>query len=98
MNTAAKKVDRKAEILQLTLNQGVLPLYFNKDENVSIAVLKALYEAGIRTVEYTNRGEAALTNFRSLRKVCDNELEGMYLGIGTIKNGEQARAFVDAGA
>jgi 2-dehydro-3-deoxyphosphogluconate aldolase/(4S)-4-hydroxy-2-oxoglutarate aldolase len=98
MNTTAKKVDRKAEILQLTLNQGVLPLYFNKDENVSIAVLKALYEAGIRTVEYTNRGEAALTNFRSLRKVCDNELEGMYLGIGTIKNGEQARAFVDAGA
>src|SRR6478672_12029828 len=98
MNTAAKSVDNKAEILQLTLNQGVLPLYFNKDENVSIAVLKALYEAGIRTVEYTNRGEAALTNFRSLRKVCDNELEGMYLGIGTIKNGEQARAFVDEGA
>jgi len=98
MNTTAKKVDRKAEILQLTLNQGVLPLYFNKDENVSIAVLKALYEAGIRTVEYTNRGEAALTNFKSLRRFCDNEFEGMYLGIGTIKNGEQARAFVDAGA
>ncbi|MGZ3822918.1 MAG: bifunctional 4-hydroxy-2-oxoglutarate aldolase/2-dehydro-3-deoxy-phosphogluconate aldolase, partial [Mucilaginibacter sp.] len=94
----ANSVDKKAEILQLTVNQGVLPLYFNKDENVSIEVLKALYQAGIRTVEYTNRGEAALTNFRSLRRVCDNELEGMYLGIGTIKNGEQARAFVDAGA
>ncbi|MGZ3845885.1 MAG: bifunctional 4-hydroxy-2-oxoglutarate aldolase/2-dehydro-3-deoxy-phosphogluconate aldolase [Flavisolibacter sp.] len=98
MSTTAKSVDKKAEILQLTVNQGVLPLYFNKDENVSIEVLKALYQAGIRTVEYTNRGEAALTNFRSLRRVCDNELEGMYLGIGTIKNGEQARAFVDAGA
>ena len=35
-------VDRKTEILQLTLSQGVLPLYFNKDEDVSIAVLKAL--------------------------------------------------------
>ena len=98
MNTATKSVDKKAQILQLTLNQGVLPLYFNKDENVSIAVLKALYEAGIRTVEYTNRGEAALANFKSLRRVCDTELEGMYLGIGTIKNGEQAKAFVDAGA
>ncbi|MGZ3924555.1 MAG: bifunctional 4-hydroxy-2-oxoglutarate aldolase/2-dehydro-3-deoxy-phosphogluconate aldolase [Flavisolibacter sp.] len=98
MSNTANSVDKKAEILQLTVNQGVLPLYFNKDENVSIEVLKALYQAGIRTVEYTNRGEAALTNFRSLRRVCDNELEGMYLGIGTIKNGEQARAFVDAGA
>ncbi len=94
-NTA---VDKKSEILQLTLHQGVLPLYFNKDEKVSVAVLKALYEAGIRTVEYTNRGEAALKNFKVLRKVCDTELNGMYLGIGTIKNGDQAKAFVDSGA
>lgn len=94
-NTA---VDKKSEILQLTLQQGVLPLYFNKDEEVSVAVLKALYEAGIRTVEYTNRGEAALKNFKVLRKVCDTGLNGMYLGIGTIKNGDQAKAFVDAGA
>lgn len=91
-------MDNKEQILQLTLQQGVLPLYFNKDREVSISVLKALYEAGIRTVEYTNRGEAALQNFKALRTVCDNELKGMYLGIGTIKNGEQARAFVDAGA
>jgi 2-dehydro-3-deoxyphosphogluconate aldolase / (4S)-4-hydroxy-2-oxoglutarate aldolase len=92
------RVERKSEILELTIQQGVLPLYFNKDEEVSIAVLRALYEAGIRTVEYTNRGEAALKNFKSLRKVCDTELSGMYLGIGTIKNSEQAKAFVDAGA
>src|SRR4029079_16418867 len=98
MSTATTgAVNKKDEILQLTLQQGVLPLYFNKDEEVSIAVLKALYEAGIRTVEYTNRGEAALKNFNALRSVCDTELNGMYLGIGTIKNGEQARAFVDAG-
>lgn len=96
--TNSATADKKTEILQLTLQQGVLPLYFNKDEEVSINVLKALYEAGIRTVEYTNRGEAALQNFKALRKVCDIELKGMYLGIGTIKNGEQAKSFVDAGA
>lgn len=90
--------DKQSAILQLTLQQGVLPLYFNKDEEVSIQVLKALYEAGIRTVEYTNRGEAALQNFRALRRVCDTELTGMHLGIGTIKNAGQAKAFVDAGA
>ena len=89
---------KKESILQLTLQQGVLPLYFNKDEAVSIEVLKALYNAGIRTVEYTNRGEAALKNFKALRNVCDTELSGMHLGIGTIKNAEQAKAFVDAGA
>jgi len=91
-------MDKKKEILAFIPKQGVLPLYFHKDATVSVAVLKALYEAGIRAVEYTNRGEAALTNFKMMRQVCDAELKGMYLGIGTIKNGEMAELFVDAGA
>ncbi len=33
-----------------------------------------------------------------MKKVCDSELQGMYLGVGTIKNAEAAQAFIDAGA
>ena len=90
-------MEKKEIILDLIPQQGILPLYFNKDAEVSINVLKALYTAGIRAVEYTNRGEAALQNFKEMRKVCDTELKGMYLGIGTIKNGEMAQTFIDAG-
>jgi 2-dehydro-3-deoxyphosphogluconate aldolase/(4S)-4-hydroxy-2-oxoglutarate aldolase len=90
-------MEKKAEILSLITQQGILPLYFYKDTTVSIEVLKALYAAGIRAVEYTNRGEAALANFREMRKVCDTELKGMCLGIGTIKNGEMAKQLIDAG-
>lgn len=89
---------KKTEILKLIPEQGVLPLYFYKDTEVSIEVLKALYKAGIRAVEYTNRGEAALKNFAAMRAVCDAELKGMYLGVGTIKNAQSAQAFIDAGA
>ena len=91
-------MDKKTEILKFIPEQGVLPLYFHKDPQVSVDVLKALYEAGIRAVEYTNRGEAALSNFKLMRQVCDTELKGMFLGIGTIKNGEMAQSFTDAGA
>jgi len=91
-------MNKKAELLKLLPEQGILPLFFNKDTSVSINTLKALYEAGIRTVEYTNRGEAALKNFSEMRKVCDTELGGMYLGVGTIKDAEAAQAFIDAGA
>jgi 2-dehydro-3-deoxyphosphogluconate aldolase/(4S)-4-hydroxy-2-oxoglutarate aldolase len=91
-------MDKKAELLQLIPEQGVLPLYFHQDAEISIEVLKALYAAGIRAVEYTNRGEAALKNFKAMRRVCDQELTGMYLGVGTIKNGEMAKAFMDGGA
>ena len=90
-------MEKKQAILELIPKQGILPLYFYKDTTVSIEVLKALYQAGIRAVEYTNRGEAALQNFKEMRKVCDTELKGMYLGIGTIKNGEMAQTFIDAG-
>jgi len=88
---------KKDELLSLIPQQGMLPLYFHKDTDTSIGLLKALYSAGIRSVEYTNRGEAALTNFKAMRKVVDAELPGMYLGIGTIKNGEMAQTFIDAG-
>ena len=91
-------MNKKEILLKLIPDQGVLPLYFHKDTEVSIDVLRALYNAGVRTVEYTNRGEAALQNFKKMRPLCDTELKGMYLGIGTIKNGEAARAFIDAGA
>ena len=90
-------MEKKEAILELIPKQGILPLYFYKDTAVSVEVLKALYNAGIRAVEYTNRGEAALANFKEMRKICDTELKGMYLGIGTIKNGEMAQTFIDAG-
>ncbi|WP_395625421.1 bifunctional 4-hydroxy-2-oxoglutarate aldolase/2-dehydro-3-deoxy-phosphogluconate aldolase [Daejeonella sp.] len=91
-------MSKKVELLKLIPEQGILPLYFNKDEETSIGLLKSLYAAGIRAVEYTNRGEAALSNFKAMRKLVDSELNGMYLGIGTIKDGNMAQTFIDAGA
>jgi 2-dehydro-3-deoxyphosphogluconate aldolase/(4S)-4-hydroxy-2-oxoglutarate aldolase len=91
-------MSKKVELLKLIPEQGILPLYFNKDEETSIELLKSLYSAGIRAVEYTNRGEAAFSNFKAMRKLVDSELNGMYLGIGTIKDGKMAQTFIDAGA
>ncbi|UAY53482.1 bifunctional 4-hydroxy-2-oxoglutarate aldolase/2-dehydro-3-deoxy-phosphogluconate aldolase [Ferruginibacter albus] len=91
-------MEKKDQLLQLIKDQGVLPLYFNKDKEVSLDILRALYNAGVRTVEYTNRGEAALNNFSAMIKLCATELKGMYLGVGTIKTAQQAKAFMAEGA
>ena len=64
------------------VQQGILPLYFNADETVSIEVLRAIFKAGIRAVEYTNRGEAALNNFKKLVDVKSKEMPDMFLGVG----------------
>jgi len=73
-------------------------LYFNADEAVSVEVLRAIFKAGIRAVEYTNRGEAALRNFKKLVEVKSNEMPDMFLGVGTIKTLQQAENYMDTGA
>ncbi|WP_439482346.1 bifunctional 4-hydroxy-2-oxoglutarate aldolase/2-dehydro-3-deoxy-phosphogluconate aldolase [Cyclobacterium plantarum] len=88
----------KASILKKIPEQGILPLYFDKDETVSLEVLKALYAAGIRMVEYTNRGEAALQNFKKMVALRNAEMPDLLLGIGTIKNKDMASTYIAAGA
>ncbi|HEX2606767.1 MAG TPA: bifunctional 4-hydroxy-2-oxoglutarate aldolase/2-dehydro-3-deoxy-phosphogluconate aldolase [Flavisolibacter sp.] len=89
---------KKQEALQALLEQKLLPLYYHDSPEVSQSVLQALYAAGIRTLEYTNRGEHALDNFKTLRKTVDKTMPGLQLGIGTIKTRKQAKKFVEAGA
>ncbi|WP_294234174.1 bifunctional 4-hydroxy-2-oxoglutarate aldolase/2-dehydro-3-deoxy-phosphogluconate aldolase [uncultured Chryseobacterium sp.] len=85
-------------VTQTIIKQGVLPLYYNADEAITLDVLRALYKAGIRAVEYTSRGEAALNNFKKMIETRNVEMPEMLLGIGTIKNIRQAEEYYEAGA
>jgi len=80
------------------ISQGVLPLYYNADDTVTLDILRALYKAGIRAVEYTSRGESALSNFTKMVEIRNAEMPEMLLGIGTIKNLQQAEAYYNVGA
>lgn len=80
------------------MDQGILPLYFNASGEISLEVLKAIYRAGIQAVEYTNRGDAALSNFRKMVALRNAEMPGLLLGVGTIKNMQQAKDYLVAGA
>jgi len=91
-------MQNKKVISDKIVQQGILPLYFNADETVSIEVLRAIFKAGIRAVEYTNRGEAALHNFKKLVEVKNKEMHDMFLGVGTIKTLQQAENYINAGA
>jgi 2-dehydro-3-deoxyphosphogluconate aldolase / (4S)-4-hydroxy-2-oxoglutarate aldolase len=80
------------------IQQGMLPLYFNADETVSVDVLKTIYKAGVKVVEYTNRGEAALKNFTKLIQIRNAEMPDLMIGVGTIKNLAQAKSYMKVGA
>jgi len=91
-------MDKNKKLLNTIIQQGLLPVYFHPDADKSIRILKAFYHAGVRVVEYTNRGEIAIDNFLQLRKIIDKELPGLYIGAGTIKNKIAATEFINEGA
>lgn len=88
----------KKVILQTIIGQGILPLFYWESPSVCLEVMRTLYRAGVRAVEYTNRGVAALDNFTMLKKTLAAEAPDLYLGIGTIKSAAEAKAFIKAGA
>lgn len=79
-------------------SQGTLPLFFNPDETVSIEIIRALYRAGIRAVEYTHRGAEAADNFKKIIAFRNAEMPDMLIGIGTIKNRIQTETYLEIGA
>jgi len=91
-------MNKTQQISDAIIKQGMLPLYFNSSEEVSLDVLKAIYRAGVKAVEYTNRGDAALANFKKMVALRNAEMPGLLLGVGTIKNMQHATDYMAAGA
>ncbi len=88
----------KEQVSQQIVQQKLLPLYYHDSAAISMEILQSLYEAGIRVIEYTNRGVHARDNFQELKRATERRMPDMLLGIGTIKTAEQAIQYIDAGA
>jgi 2-dehydro-3-deoxyphosphogluconate aldolase / (4S)-4-hydroxy-2-oxoglutarate aldolase len=86
------------DIISIVKQQGIIPLFYHEDTNESIAIVDALYNAGIRIVEYTNRGSKAVENFKALLSVRKTKWPELFLSVGTIKTADAAKQFIDAGA
>jgi len=88
----------KDKIVKAILQQGVLPLYYHPDEEITIEILQALYKSGIRVIEYTNRGKQALKNLRSLAKERYTQFPDLVLGLGTVTDSKTASKAIQNGA
>jgi 2-dehydro-3-deoxyphosphogluconate aldolase/(4S)-4-hydroxy-2-oxoglutarate aldolase len=91
-------MDRESYIVSRIEQQKVLPLFYHGHEQKCLDITQALYDAGIRVIEFTNRGPDALSHFKALIRKRDTEWRDLIIGVGTILSAEQARQFMDAGA
>jgi len=90
--------DKTKHIITVIKEQAVIPLFYHDDIAINISIIDALYNAGIRIVEYTNRGSKALDNFKELVAARNTKWPGLLLCAGTIKTVETAKQFINAGA
>jgi 2-dehydro-3-deoxyphosphogluconate aldolase / (4S)-4-hydroxy-2-oxoglutarate aldolase len=84
-------------LTQLT-QHPLVPVFYQADAATAIALVQACYDGGMRVVEFTNRGEAALAVFTELVSHARQHRPGLLLGIGTILTPDEANTFIDAGA
>jgi 2-dehydro-3-deoxyphosphogluconate aldolase/(4S)-4-hydroxy-2-oxoglutarate aldolase len=77
---------------------GIVPVFYHKDPEICINVLKASYDGGLRVFEFTNRGDFAHENFALMVKYAIQNLPGMILGSGSVVDAATAALYIQLGA
>jgi len=88
----------RIEVAQTMKDNGMVPLFFHSDIELSKKVLKACYDGGSRLMEFTSRGDFAQEVFGALNKYALAELPGMILGVGSITDAASASLYMSLGA
>jgi len=88
----------KEKLSKAIIQQGVIPLFYHPDEATGIEMVQALYDAGIRVIEYTNRGKQAMKNLRCIKKETYKRFPDLILGMGTLLDPKAAEKAIQNGA
>lgn len=75
-----------------------VPLFYCSDAEKSMSIAETLYHAGFKVIEFTNRGENALSVFSAICSKLKNRYSDIYIGAGTIIDDYDAKPFIKAGA
>lgn len=91
------KYDRMT-VLNAIAGIGMVPVFYNKDPQIAIDVIKACADGGARCVEFTNRGDLAWKVFVEAQEyILANDLD-IILGVGSIVDAPTAGMYIASGA
>lgn len=90
--------NNKLDVLNKIASAPMVPVFYNKDVEVAIAVVKACYDGGVRLFEFTNRGDFAHEVFAEVSKFVAKECPEMALGVGSVVEPATAALYMQLGA
>ena len=88
----------RLDTLVVTLRSGLMPLFFNPDASTAIRLVEALDVAGVRVIEFTNRGDGAHLVFAELEQECRRRMPDIVLGVGSVLDAGTASMYLNLGA
>ena len=88
----------RLDTLVVTLRSGVMPLFFDPDAKTAIHLVEALDAAGVRVIEFTNRGDGAHQVFTELEQECRRRMPDVVLGVGSVMDAGTASMYLNVGA
>ena len=88
----------KIDTISIIRSTGIVPVFYNKDVEITKKVVKACYDGGIRAFEFTNRGDGAHIVFKDIISFVREECPGMAIGAGTILDAPTAALYLQLGA
>lgn len=87
----------KVEVLETIVRDGVVPVFYDSDVDVTKEVASTLVAGGIGTLEFTNRGDGAIAVLDELLGHARQHLPELIVGAGSIVDGATAAHVIDLG-
>ena len=88
----------KLEVLKAMEDIGLIPVFYNKDYEVAVEIVKACVRGGAKIVEFTNRGDYAYQVFGKLSQYFSESDEEVILGVGSVVDPYTAALYINNGA
>jgi 2-dehydro-3-deoxyphosphogluconate aldolase/(4S)-4-hydroxy-2-oxoglutarate aldolase len=85
-------------VLNTMIDVGVIPVFYHHDVETAKKIIQACSAAGLKAIEFTNRGDNAYRIFSELVDHFAQADPGVILGVGSVVAAESANLFIDSGA
>lgn len=88
----------RVDVINEIIRIGVVPVFYNSDLEVAKKVIEACAAAGLRVIEYTNRGDNAYRVFSDLVLHFASVDPSVILGVGSVLDPATGALYISSGA
>jgi 2-dehydro-3-deoxyphosphogluconate aldolase/(4S)-4-hydroxy-2-oxoglutarate aldolase len=88
----------RVEVINEILRIGVIPVFYHEDFETAISIVEACIAAGLRVVEFTNRGDNAYRVFSDLEMHFAKANPSVILGVGSVLDPGTGAIYISSGA